>query len=378
VKTRAAILSDFERARPYSQSRPLSIEDIELDEPQYGEVLVRIESAGVCHSDLSTIDGILTKPLPIVLGHEAAGVVEEVGPGVTRVAKGQKIVFSFVPLCGRCAACVAGRPALCDPGGRANLAGTLLRDVRRFHRNGEKIGHHLGVSGFSQYTVAAEESLIPVPDDVPLEIAAVFGCAALTGLGAVFRAARVEPGTSVAIFGAGGVGLMTLLGAVVAGATRIVVVDPVQAKRNVAQQLGATEVLDPTSGDPSAQLREIAKGGGVDYTFECSGNARVFENALAVTAAGGTMVAVGIPARSAKAELAPAPFVLGDRTIRGAFMGGAVPLTDIPRYVALWRAGKLPVERIVSGTIGLDGLNEAMDALANGEALRTIVCPNAR
>jgi alcohol dehydrogenase len=376
VKTRAAILSDFQRARPYATSRPLSIEEIELEEPSYGEVLVRIESAGVCHSDLSTIDGILTKPLPIVLGHEAAGVVERIGPGVSSVAAGDRVVFSFVPTCGKCTPCTSGRPALCEPGNRANAAADLLPGTRRFRRNGETIGHHLGVSGFSEYTVAAEESLVRIPGDVPGEIAAVFGCAALTGLGAVIHAARVPPGTSVAIFGGGGVGLMTLLGALLVGAHPIVVVDPVEKKREKALELGADGAVDPAAAEAMQQLRELTGADGPQFVFEVSGTVRGFEQAAQALGRGGTMVAIGIPRGSERAEISPAQLVYGDRTIRGAFMSSAVPRRDIPRFVDLWRAGKLPVEKLVSGTIGLDRLNEAMDQLANGEALRTIVRPH--
>ena len=376
MKTRVAILSDFQRARPYAQSRPLSIEEIELEEPSYGEVLVRIESAGVCHSDLSTIDGILTKPLPIVLGHEAAGIVERIGPGVSSVQLGDKVVFSFVPTCGKCTPCNSGRPALCEPGNRANAAADLLRGTRRFRRNGETIGHHLGVSGFAEYTVAAEESLVRIPADVPGEIAAVFGCAALTGLGAVFQVARVEPGTSVAIFGGGGVGLMTLLGALIAGAHPIIVVDPVEKKRKKALELGADAVVDATADDALKHIKALAGGDGPQSVFEVSGTVRGFEAASVVVGRGGMMVAIGIPRGSEKAEISPALLVYGDRTIRGAFMSSSVPRRDIPRYIALWRAGKLPVEKLVSGTIGLDRLNEAMDDLAAGEAFRTMVCPH--
>jgi len=376
VKTRVAILSDFQRPRPYAQSRPISIEEIELEEPSYGEALVRIESAGVCHSDLSTIDGILTKPLPIVLGHEAAGVVERIGPGVTTVAPGDKVVFSFVPNCGKCTPCASGRPALCEPGNRANAAADLLRGTRRFRRGGETIGHHLGVSGFAEYTVAAEESLIRIPPEVPGEIAAVFGCAALTGLGAVMQTARVEAGTSVAIFGAGGVGLMALLGAIVVGAHPIVAIDPVVKKRQKALELGATAAVDPTAPDALQQIKDATRGEGPQFVFEVSGTTRGFEQAVMATARGGMMVAIGIPRGSEKAEISPAQLVYGDRTLRGAFMSSSVPRRDIPRYVDLWRAGKLPVEKLVSGTMGLEKLNEAMDALASGEAFRTMIRPH--
>jgi alcohol dehydrogenase len=219
--------------KPYAQSRPLSIEEVELEPPRRGEVLVRIASAGLCHSDLSGIDGTIGRVFPVVMGHEAAGVVEETGPDVTLVQPGDHVVFSFIPTCGRCAMCGQGRPALCIPGLAANLRGELLGGGVRFRAGGMPAYHHLGVSGFSELTVCAAESVVVIPPDVPLEFAAVFGCAALTGLGAVFNTANVRPGQLVAIFGAGGVGLMALLAAVCVGATAIVV-DPLERKRSLA------------------------------------------------------------------------------------------------------------------------------------------------
>jgi alcohol dehydrogenase len=377
VKVRAAVLRDFERARPYASTHPLGIEDIELDEPSYGEVLVRIESAGVCHSDLSTIEGVLKKPLPLVVGHEAAGVIEALGPGVTRLAVGDHVVFSFVPTCGTCPACTGGRPALCEPGNRANGSGFLLREARRFRIDGVPVSHHLGVSGFSTYTVAAQESVVRIPSDVPLEIASIFGCAALTGLGAVFEAARVSPGTTVAVFGAGGVGLMATIAADVIGASATIVVDPVESKRAAALALGASATIDPTNESAVDRIKELTGGRGADFVIEASGVVRAFEEAVAASAPGGVVVAVGLPAGTARAQISPAMLVAGDRTVRGSFMGSSVPQRDIPRYIALWRRGKLPVERMISGSTGLDGLNDAMDKLATGAALRTVVRPHA-
>jgi alcohol dehydrogenase len=374
VKIRAAVLREFEAAKPYAASKPLSVEELELDEPSYGEALVRIESAGVCHSDLSTIEGILFKTLPLALGHEAAGVVERVGPGTTRVAPGDHVVFTFVPNCGRCTPCGSGRPALCEPGNRANATGALLRDGHRLHAEGVDVLHHLGVSGLATYAVAAEESLVRIDAGVPLGIAALFGCAALTGLGAVFEAARVAPGTTVAIFGGGGVGLMAALASNIVGATAIVV-DPVLHKREVAESLGARATVDPAAGDVAKQIRAHNGGRGVEYAIEASGTVSGFQDAIACTAPGATVVAIGLPRGSARAEVSPAMLVAGDRTVRGSFMGSSVPQRDIPRYVELWRRGKLPIERLVSGTIGLEDINEAMDALASGSALRTVVRP---
>jgi alcohol dehydrogenase len=372
VSARSAILVRQGAPRPYAQSRPVEIAEIELDPPANGEVQVAIASVGVCHSDLSTVDGTFVRPLPLAIGHEAAGTVEAVGPGVDGFAPGDKVVFSFVPTCGHCGACASGRPALCEPGNAANAAGTLLRGRRPISRDGERTYTQLGVGGFAERVVCAQESLVRIPADTPLEIAALFGCAALTGLGAVLNAAQVEAGTSVAIFGAGGVGLMTLLGAVVANAAQIVVVDPVAEKRALAAELGATATVDPTEGDVVERVRVLLDGRGASYAFEAAGNAGALETAFAATAPGGTTVAVGLPRAEATAAIPHSLLVRQDRTLRGSFMGSAVPQRDIPRYIALWRGGRLPVERLISGTIGLDGLNAAFDALADGRAIRTI------
>jgi alcohol dehydrogenase len=369
--TQAAVLREVNRRPPYVESRPLSIEEVELEPPRRGEVLVRIASAGLCHSDLSGIDGTIGKVFPIVMGHEAAGVVEEVGPDVTAVKPGDHVVFSFIPTCGQCAMCAQGRPALCVPGIAANLRGELLGGGVRFRAGGVPAYHHLGVSGFSRLTVCAQESLVPIPPDVPLGFAAVFGCAALTGLGAVFNTADVRPGQRVAIFGAGGVGLMALLAAVCIGATAVVV-DPLERKRTLARELGAAFTVDPLQGEPAVQIRELTHGAGVDVAIEASGNARVVADAFSATAPGGTTVAIGLPKRDTTIDLSPFALVTTERTVKGSFMGSGVPRRDIPRYVDLWRRGRLPVERLVTNTIGLDELNAGFDALAAGEVVRTV------
>ncbi|MDB5043651.1 MAG: Alcohol dehydrogenase zinc-binding domain protein [Candidatus Eremiobacteraeota bacterium] len=358
--------------RPYAASRPIEIVEVELDPPGYGEVQVAVASVGVCHSDLSTVDGTFVRPVPLAIGHEAAGTVEAIGPGVSRVALGDKVVFSFVPTCGHCVACAGGRPALCEPGNRANAAGTLMRGRRPVRRDGQQLYTQLGVGGFAERTVCAEESLVRIPADTPLEIAALFGCAALTGLGAVLNSAQVEAGTSVAIFGAGGVGLMALFGAVIAGATEIVVVDPVAEKRALARELGATATVDPAAGDAAEHVRGILADRGADYAFEAAGNVSALESAYMATAPGGTTIAVGLPRSDATAAIPHSLLVRHERTLKGSFMGSAVPQRDIPRYIALWRSGRLPVERLISGTIGLDGINGALDALAEGRTIRTL------
>lgn len=368
---RAALLVDQHRPRPYRDSRPIEIAEISLDAPGPGEVQVRIASTGLCHSDLSTVDGTFARSLPLVLGHEAAGTVEAVGAGVEDLVPGDKVVFSFVPSCGRCTWCAVGRPALCEPGKRTAFGGTLLGGQRRLHRGGDALWHHLGVSGFAERTICAQESLVRIPPDTPLDIASLFGCAALTGLGAVFNTARVEPGASVAIFGAGGVGLMALLGAIVAGATQIVVVDPVAEKRALATELGATHAIDPARGPAAQQIQSVVPGG-VAYAFEAAGSAAALEQAYNALAPGGAAVAIGLPRADATAAIGHSLLVREERQLRGSFMGSSVPRRDIPRYIALWRAGRLPVERLVSRRFALDELNDALDALAAGDVVRAV------
>src|ERR1700679_1007968 len=219
MRTRAAILYELGLPQPYAQSRPLTIEELEFDSPGAGEVVVKIASAGLCHSDLSNLNGTMPKETPLALGHEAAGIVEEVGASVTELKPGDHVIFAFVAMCGNCAMCIAGKPAMCIPGHAANRAGGILRGGTRFRLHGKPVYHHLGVTAFCERTICAVESLVKISDDVPLEFAAVFSCGALTGLGAVFNVAHAQPGMTIALFGAGGVGLMALLGAVCAGAT---------------------------------------------------------------------------------------------------------------------------------------------------------------
>ena len=367
MRTRAAILHELGLPQPYAQSRPLRIEEIEFDSPGPGEVVVKISSAGLCHSDLSNLNGTMPKETPLALGHEAAGVVEEVGAGVTYVKPGDHVLFAFVAMCGECAMCIAGKPALCIPGHAANRAGGVLRGGTRFRLHGKPVYHHLGVTAFAERTVCAQESLVKIPDDVPLEFAAVFSCGCLTGLGAVFNVAQARPGMTIAIFGAGGVGLMALLGAVCAGATAIVV-DPLQHKRQLARELGAALTIDPNAGDPGAQINEALGILGVDVAIEATAHAPVVMQALAATIPGGTAIALGITNPAATIALPPLMMVGAERTLRGSFMGASVPRRDIPKYIGLWRSGKLPIERLLSGTIGLDGLKEKIGLARCGKA----------
>src|SRR3712207_3994910 len=270
---RAAVLSEMGAKRPYAQSRPLSIEEVELDPPGPGEVLVKIAAAGLCHSDLSVIDGNRPRPMPMALGHEAAGVVEELGAGVDDLKPGDHVVMVFVPSCGHCLPCAEGRPALCEPGAVANTAGTLLSGAKRLHRNGHDVNHHLGVSAFAEYATVSRRSLVKIDRDLPLDEAALFGCAVLTGVGAVINTAGVPAGASVAVVGLGGVGLSALLGAVASGARRVVAVDLSDEKLGFARQPGATDAFNAGAADAADEIR-AGTGGGGEYAFAMAGPVR--------------------------------------------------------------------------------------------------------
>jgi len=373
MKTQAAVLYEMGKPMPYRESRPLALEEVELEGPGPGEVLVEVVAAGLCHSDLSVIDGSRPRPMPMVLGHEAAGVVREVGPGVHDLRPGDHVVFSFVPMCGRCVYCATGRPVLCENGNRANAAGVLLSGARRFRgASGQPLHHHLGVSAFSRFTVAAQESLIRIPPEIPLEKAALFGCAVITGVGAVVNTARVEPGMSVAVFGLGGVGLSVVMGAHLAGAHPIIAVDILPAKLDLARRAGATHVVNAREADPVAVIRDLT-GGGAHYAFESVGNERVLAQAYQATRRGGVTITIGLP-HPERMFSVPAVSIVGEeRTIRGSYMGSAVPRRDLPRFLALYQAGRLPVDLLFSRAIRLEEINEGFDALARGEVVRQVV-----
>jgi alcohol dehydrogenase len=368
VRVRGAVLRELGLPAPYAESRPLEIAELQLDRPGPGEVLVRVRAAGLCHSDLSVIDGSRPRVMPMVLGHEAAGEVVETGPGVSGLAAGDHVVLTFVPSCGTCAPCLAGRAALCEPGAAANAAGTLLSGARRW---GDGLHHHLGVSAFAEQIVVSERSAVRVDPALPFDVAALFGCAVLTGVGAVLHSARVAPGDSVAIFGLGGVGLAALLGARVAGAGTIVAVDVVPAKLERARELGATHAV-PAGPDAVEAVRDLT-GGGATHVVETAGSARVLADAYAATRRGGTTVTVGLPHPEQQFSIPAVSLVAEERTLRGSYLGSSVPARDIPRFVALHLAGQLPVEHLLTHRLALDELNEGFDRLARGEAVRQAV-----
>jgi alcohol dehydrogenase len=372
MKIKAAVLNKIGVAAPYAQSKPLSIEEFELDDPGHGEVLVKIGAAGLCHSDLSVIDGNRPRPTPMVLGHEAAGVVAKLGSGVDDLKVGDHVVMVFVPSCGHCLPCAEGRPALCEPGAVANGAGTLLSGERRLHRNGAEVHHHLGCSAFAEYATVSRRSLVKIDKELPLDEAALFGCAVLTGVGAVINTAKVSAGSSVAVIGLGGVGLSSLLGAVAAGARRIVAVDLSDDKLGLARQLGATDTFNPGSPDAIEEIRS-ATGGGVEFAFEMAGSVRAMDLAYKITRRGGTTVTAGLPPPNHTFALPQVNLVAEERTVKGSYIGTCVPSRDLPRYIELYRRGKLPVDRLMSGHLKLEEINLGFDRLHEGKAVRQVV-----
>jgi alcohol dehydrogenase len=371
VKVRAAILSEPGLSAPYAESRPLEVAELELDPPGEGELLVRIGAAGLCHSDLSVIDGSRPRPLPIALGHEAAGEVVEAGSGVKGFAAGDHVVLSYVPACGTCGPCLHGRPALCEPGAAANAAGELLAGGRRWHHGAETVNHHLGISAFADHVVIAAASAIRVDASVPFEVAALFGCAVVTGVGAVVNTGGLEPGQRVAVFGLGGVGLAAVLGALEAGAGDVIGVDIVPAKLEFARELGATEVVD-ASTDPVSAVRDLTDGG-AELVVETAGDERVLARAYAATRRGGTTVTVGLPDPARMLTIPALGLVVEERTLRGSYMGSVVPKRDIPRLIELYQKGRLPVDRLLTHRLGLDEVNAGFDRLARGEAVRQAI-----
>jgi len=365
VEIVGAVLETSDAAAPFAQSRPFTVGPLELDAPGAGELLVRIEAAGLCHSDLSVVDGNRRRPTPMLLGHEAAGIVEVRGAGVDDVAVGDRVVMTFLPRCGACAGCRTDGRLPCEVGTAANTAGTLVGGGIRLRRGGgEQVHHHLGVSGFATHAVVSRTSVVPVPPDVPAEIAALLGCAVLTGGGAVINAARPGPGSPIVVVGLGGVGMAALLVAVALG-LEVTGVDAVAAKLDLARELGATAAFDPAAA--------VGRGIRAPAVVEAAGHPRAFETALALTAPGGTTVTVGLPAPDARSTVSPLQLTAEARTIIGSYLGSAVPSRDIPRYVDMWRAGRLPLERLVSARIRLDEIDVAMDRLAAGGELRQLI-----
>ena len=372
MKTRAAVLNEMSLPRPYAQSRPLQIVEMELDAPGPREVLVRMRAAGLCHSDLSVINGDRPRPLPMALGHEGAGEVVELGSEVNDLRRGDHVVAAFVPCCRTCEPCSTGRPALCEPGFKANSAGTLLSGDRRLHRGAESVHHHLGVSAFSDYAVMARESLVKVDASLPFDEAAVFGCAVMTGVGAVTNTVQPRPGSAIAVIGLGGVGLAALLGARTLDPSMIVACDLSDEKLRLAQQMGATHIVNAGDATVVEKIRDLTRGG-VHYAFEMAGSVKAMELAYKITRRGGTTVTAGLPNPQHMFSIPQVGIVAEERTIKGSYLGSCDPARDIPRYIDMYRAGRLPVDKLLSERIALEDINAAFDRLADGRTVRQIV-----
>ena len=372
MKVRAAVLETIGLPAPYAESRPLKIREVELDPPGAGEVLIRVHAAGLCHSDLSVVSGDRPRPVPMVLGHESAGEVIECGAGVTDLTPGDRVVLVFMPSCGGCMPCMEGRPALCEPGAASNGAGTLLSGARRLHLAGRPVNHHVGVSCFADHAVVSRRSCVKIASDLSYPEAALFGCAVLTGVGAVINTARVQAGTTVAVLGLGGVGFSALLAAVASGAREIIALDLSESKLALARELGATATVDASRPGAADEVRELTRGG-VDFAFEMAGAIPAMELAWRITRRGGSTVSAGLPHPEKRFQLPPVQMVAEERTLRGSYIGSAVPARDIPRYIEMYRRGKLPVDRLMGERLTLDDINRGFDRLATGQAMRDVV-----
>lgn len=372
MKIKAAVLRNMGLTAPYADSRPLQITEVELDPPGFGEVLVRIRAAGLCHSDLSVINGDRPRGLPMVLGHESSGEVVEVGAGVTDLKAGDHVAMVFVPSCGCCHPCLEGRPALCEPGAAANTQGTLLSGARRLHVGDEYLNHHTGVSCFAEYAVVSRRSCVKVNVELSHREAALFGCAVLTGAGAVLNRARVKAGDDVAIVGLGGVGLSALLAAVAAGARRVVAVDLSDEKLALARELGATHTVNPKQVKSDDDLYDLS-GGRVHYGLDMAGAVPAFETAYKLTRRGGATITSGLPNPKLGFSLSLSQMVGEEREIRGSYLGSGVPAIDIGRYIDLYKGGRLPVDKMMGKSFTLDQINEGFDELATGSNLRDAI-----
>jgi alcohol dehydrogenase len=372
----AAVLRQFDAKQPFADSKPISIEEVTLDPPGPNEVLVKIGGAGLCHSDLSVINGDRPRPEPLVLGHEGAGSVVEIGSAITDVEVGDHIVFQFSPSCGRCRRCMEGRPQVCEVGAKAKAAGDLMSGGRRLRdADGNALAHHTGVSCFAEYAVADRGSVVVIDKDLPLGEAALFGCAVMTGVGAVINTARILPGDSVAIIGLGGVGLNGLLGAKLGGAETIIAIDISDEKLGLARQLGATHTVNASDADHVEQVRDLTNGG-VDFAIDLAGVIPAMKTAYAVARYGGTVVTAGLSPTSAEFSFVQSNLVAEEKSIKGSYMGSCVPVRDIPRFISLYRQGRLPIDRLISKHVGFDEINAGFDRLQQGTTIRQILTPH--
>jgi Zn-dependent alcohol dehydrogenase len=355
--------------------RPLSLEDLELDAPRAGEVLVRIEAAGVCHSDLHYLTGDLTAKLPIVPGHEGAGIVEALGPDTgDRLSVGDRVALLWRPRCGECEACIAGNPVLCRYGRVFAASNGLMDGTTRLHAGDEQVHHLMGVSCFAERVVVSQTSVLRVPEGVPPEVAAVSACAVITGVGAAMNAVHGAAGRPLAVLGAGGVGLCAIMGAAMIGADPVIAIDIDDAKLELARKVGATVTVNARTADPVAQLQDLTDGG-VDWMIDAVGQARTMEQGVAALRPGGTLVAVGLSRADAMFAVPINELVQRQKRIVGALYGSSNPRIDLPRIFSMYLAGRLPLDALIAARRPLDEVNEAFAELRSGVAGRTVLVP---
>ena len=363
MRTRSAIF--------YAAKQPISVEDVELQEPQAGEVLVRVAATGACHSDYHAVDGhIQASTVPLVMGHEAAGIVEGVGQGVTSFTPGDHVVFAIRPMCGKCKYCSTNRWNLCN--GIKAERGYMVDGTTRFKKlDGTTLYH--GLATFSQHTVVPEWNLVKVTDDVPIEKLASIGCAVVTGVGAVVNTAKVREGSTVAVWGCGGVGLNVIQGAAIAGASKIIAIDVADSKFPFAKKFGATDTVDASKSDPVEAVMDLTDGG-ADYTFEVIGKPPTLRQAFDSTCSGGTACMVGVPPSGGEVSV-PMGSLFLDRRMIGSSAGTGSPRVDFPWFIELYRQGRLKLDELQSRFRPLDEINEAFEDMLSGEVARTIVQP---
>lgn len=375
MRMTAAVMYEQGLPAPYAESLPFRVQQVDLEGPGEGEVLVEVRAAGLCHSDLSVVAGLRKRQLPVVGGHEGAGIVREVGAGVTEVKPGDHVVMSVVASCGHCRYCYDAKPSLCDSSTGSRSKGLLANGHRRLTCEGVPTYHYSAVSSFAQYAVVTPPTLVKIDPAVPLDVAAMFGCAVLTGAGCVFNTAGVRPGQSVAVIGLGGVGLNAVMAARIAGASQIIGIDINDAKFPLARELGCTHTFSAADPDLVAAVKDLTRGG-VDYAFEISGAKPAMATAFGILCKGGEVIAVGLGATTDLYQYAHAVLVGDQKSIRGSMMGSGPPGRDIPRYIGMFQDGRLPVDRLKSGTMGFDALNENLDRLDRGSVLRQILLPH--
>ena len=363
---------DIQAAILWQQKQPLSVEPAELDPPGAGEVLVEIKAAGVCHSDLHPARGDWPARTPLVLGHEGAGIVREVGPSVTGVAPGDHVVLCWAPACGECPPCREGRAVLCDRLEKTTFRNRLPSGAARLHARHQDVAPFLGTACFADFVVVPQEAAIRVARDLPFHALATLGCAVLTGVGAVTNAANVQAGARVAVIGAGGVGLNVVQGATIAGSTQIIAIDLRPAPLAIAKTFGATDTIDG-AGDVPAEVRALTGGRGADFVFDTVGSPATLAAAIASARKGGAVVLTGLSRVDGVGSIPMFPFVMQEKRLIGSVYGSGNPARDIPRLAALYEDGKLKLDELVSRTYALAGINDALDALAASDGARGVV-----